>query len=350
MLKYPEEIISQYSEDEKEESQSILQVGLICPVISTDVCQSDCPSAATEHSIDLKMAGFLETSEKNVLQILHGDVPLETCSGTDTVKVGGDSIPRCLEISDIFQSITMTNKEDTIEKNLSPEIRICNITKGRRMAEMSDVKDVREALGDFDSQIMSPVVVDMLEYWNDTHYMDASVNEESCARPVELTDLNCLTESFAVCGDQAMEEESVHSPGKKLLVPDQRDDCTQITDTNFKPTFHLDIHEETEISLVTKLSCNSEQQLDCDPHNYKLVLSEHQSIRPAVLNEISSSEQTIQETSCALRKSARKRGTFIPDGSYATVDSYRFLEGLYQKKQRHKAQKKLPSKNSEYDI
>ncbi|XP_077203511.1 ankyrin repeat domain-containing protein 31 isoform X2 [Paroedura picta] len=350
MLKHSEQIIPQYSEGEKEESQSLLQVKIAYPVISTHICQSDCPSVDVVYGgdshfncLDSKVTGFLEASEK-VPQILTGHVSSETylCSGIDTVEVGGDSVLRCTEISCMFQSTTTTSKEDMIGKDRSLEIIASDITKSRIITDPSEVKGVEEVLSDFDSQMLSPMV-DMLEYHNDAHYMDASANEENNALPVELlTALNCMSGSLAGFSDQAVEKERVHSTRKKQI-----DDCMQM-DINFKPKLHLEQHETTEISTITKLPCHSE--LDSNQHTYKLVLSDHQSIMsyggPVVLSETSSSEQTIQETLHTLRKSTRKRRYFTHDGVYALND-HRFLEGSHQKKQSYKAQKRLPAKNSE---
>lgn len=192
--------------------------------------------------------------------MLSGDDSSETClcSGMDTVEVGRDSMLRCTEISDIFQYITFTmTKEDMTGNDQSPKLAASDITKDRILPEPSEFKGVREVLSDFDSQMISPVV-DMLEYQNDDHYMDASANEESSALPIELlTALNCMSGSLAGSGDQAVEKESVHSIGKKQLIADQTDDCTQLADTNFNPELHLEQHEATEIS-ITKLPCNSE--------------------------------------------------------------------------------------------
>ncbi|XP_060091801.1 ankyrin repeat domain-containing protein 31-like [Heteronotia binoei] len=362
MLKYPEQIILQYSEDEKEESQSLLQAGITYPVISAHICQTDCSSAAVVHGegshftcLDSGMTEFLETSEKNVLQILNVDSS-ETClcSGTDTVEVGRDSVLRCTEISGIFQSITMTNKKDMIRNDQAPEIFASDLTENRIMAEPSQVKGVREKLSDFDSQMVSPAA-DMLEYQIYVYNMDmdASANEESNALPVELlTAVNSMSGSLVGSDDQAVEKKSVHSTGKKQSILDQTDDCLQTADTNSKPKLHLEQHEATEISMITKSSCHSEP--DCNQHTYKLVFSEDQSImsynKSTILNETSSSEQTIQETLHTVRRSARKRRYFTHDCVYATLNGHRFLEGFHQKKQSYKAQKRLPAKNYEYDM
>ncbi|XP_061476762.1 ankyrin repeat domain-containing protein 31 isoform X12 [Rhineura floridana] len=322
-------------------SQSLLQAGINCPVIAMDICQLDCPRAATAHGedehficLDSEVPGFPETSDRNFPEPLNDeDSPeISLLSGMDVIKApSNNSILQRTEMSEIFQSV---NKEDMTENTL--ETMTSSITSNKIMAVKSE--DLMEPLSDSETLQM----LDMLEYQNDAIPTDTSVNKESNALPVELlTALNSLSESVAASLCLPADKGSRYITTEKEPTPDQTEDgCTQITDTHLKPQLLLKHLEGIEALTMTTLPHPSEEQIDCNQNMHQLNCSDHQNMSshdtPAkkansILNNASSHEQTVNVTSYTKRKSARKRKEFTLNDVDAASNCHQFLEGMQQK-------------------
>ncbi|XP_067320672.1 ankyrin repeat domain-containing protein 31 [Anolis sagrei] len=269
--------------DEKEDSPSLLQSGINCPVLTAGIRHADCPQVLTPDGeyqnvlgLGLEVGAFVEIPGRNFSQRLNNEDSPERSllSAMDIVE---DSITKCTEPKEVFQSSEIASKgKDMTDKCPPLETLPCGVTT--KFAEELE-KFVMEPLTDSETQQM----IELLGYQDDTLSMDPFGNEESSDIPAELfRALNCLSESVAPFAiSHPLEKDTMVE--KDLDQAD--DDCTQITETNLKCQFNSQHFEETEAVMVTKMVCTSEEQTDCDKYVPKSVCSSHQNInchdRPA---------------------------------------------------------------------
>ncbi|XP_016846394.1 ankyrin repeat domain-containing protein 31 isoform X2 [Anolis carolinensis] len=240
--------------DEKEDSPSLLQSGINCPVFAAGIRQADCPQVATPDGeyqnslgLGLEVGALVELSDRNRLNN-ENSPERSLLSVMDIVE---DSITKCTEPKKVFQSSEITSEgKDMTDKGPS---LTCGITANIIVAKNFE-KILMEPLTDSETQQM----VELLGYQDDALSMDPSGNEESSDLPAELfRALNCLSESVA--------QYAIFHPLEKdttieKYLDQTDDDCTQITETNLKYQLNSQHFEETEAEMVTKMVCTSKEQ------------------------------------------------------------------------------------------
>ncbi|XP_053154636.1 ankyrin repeat domain-containing protein 31 isoform X2 [Hemicordylus capensis] len=334
--------------DNKQESQSLLPVGINYPVIATNICEPNCPPPATvpgDHShfiyLNSKVNGFQVLSEKNRLN--DEDSPeISLLSGIDAIEeLSKYAVTKCTTVSEAFQNVRMTsNQQDMIANGQSIEAVASDITTSRIMAGNVEVKDFMILSDSENSQMPSPLF-DILNYQNDALSMGASINGSNALPEELLTALNSLSDSVVPPVFQPVEKGSGHSLAQKWLRSELTDDYTQIHDTDFDSQLHLQHLEETELLMENKLPCLSGEQFDCD-QTYKLINSDHLTEKgDSNLKETSSCQQIIQISSYTLRKSARKRKEIPYSDVDNTSNGQRCLEETHQKIHSDRAEARL---------
>ncbi|KAJ7335856.1 hypothetical protein JRQ81_013797 [Phrynocephalus forsythii] len=304
--------------NEGEESQSLLQAGVNCPVFPRDISQKDPPHVTILHEeydsvmgLDLQVTGFLETVDRHIANDDDEDTPELCLSNVNASEVTSkNSVHKDKEVEEVFESARMTSDKGMTEVIPSVETMIFAIAENGTMAENLEDKHLLELLSD--SECFQ--ICDLLG-----NQLDTCSAKENSALPVELLSaLNSLSESVETSNiSQPVEKGSGHNMTKKELPGDKKDNnCTHVKQTDLKYQFHLQAVEETEALTAVRMSHSSKEQ-------DRLIEK-----RSPVLKDATPCEQPICIAAYVPKKSNRKRRKFTVN---ALSSGQQLLEGMNKK-------------------